>query len=96
MLDSLAEGQLFIDQQRTQLMHTIERVQKETDLKFRRIMVIETQIAGVKQEIDLLRVKRIKDETRFKEESAAQLARIARAERGVEEMRNKVAKLEAL
>jgi hypothetical protein len=44
-------------------------------------MVIESQIGGVKQELDLIKVKRVKDDSALKEERAEFNRRIKKAER---------------
>lgn len=44
--------------------------QREADVKFKRFMVMESSINGLKQEIDLVRVKRLKDSQVAKEERA--------------------------
>ena len=40
---------------------TLDKAEKEADVKFKRLMVMESSINGLKQEIDLVRVKRLKD-----------------------------------
>lgn len=53
-------------------------------------MVIESQIGGVKQELDLIKVKRVKDDQALKEERAEFNRRIKKAERVANEGRDLV------
>ena len=40
----------------------MDRVVKETEGKFRRVLTLDAQIGSLKQELDLLRLKRMKDD----------------------------------
>ena len=68
-------------------------MQKEIDTKFKRVMIIESQISNVKQEIELLRMKRLKDENCAKEDKNEMKARLVKAEKGVEVVWEKMHKL---
>ena len=74
-------------------MQTFERVQKETDNKFRRVMVIESQLAGVKLEVELLRLKKVKEETKGNGDSSTLLSRIVKSEKLIEKTRENLKKL---
>ena len=40
----------------------MDRVVKETEGKFRRVLTLDAQIGSLKQELDLIRLKRMKDD----------------------------------
>lgn len=82
--DSIAESEKTLVAQKEQLIKTFERVQRETDAKFKRVKVIESQIQGLKQEIDVVRVKRVKDEGRYQQTFSEIKGKLTTVEKAIE------------
>ena len=61
IINQITDSEKQIASQRASLKLTLDKAEKEADVKFKRLMVMESSINGLKQEIDLVRVKRLKD-----------------------------------
>ena len=61
IINQITESEKQISAQRASLKQTLDKAEKEADVKFKRLMVMESSINGLKQEIDLVKVKRLKD-----------------------------------
>ncbi|TNV85255.1 hypothetical protein FGO68_gene16921 [Halteria grandinella] len=88
--ETMADTERMLHDNKTQLIRTFEKVQKETDAKFKRLMIIESQISGVKQEIDVMKVKRLKDESKQNEINNTVKVNLQRVERALEEAKESI------
>jgi hypothetical protein len=81
VFESIKESEKLLAAQKAQLFASLDKVQKETDTKFKRVMIIENQVSCVKQEIDLMRLKKGKDDAKIRTQLASQVDRLAKNER---------------
>lgn len=68
----------------------LEKAEKKADAKFKRLTVMESSINGVKQEIDLIRINRLKEAQVMKEEKSQMMSKITKNERLIEDLEFKV------
>ena len=84
------EAEERVGKVRGEVAAVMDRVVKETEGKFRRVLTLDAQVGSLKQEHELLRLRRMKDDQVMQEERAKLERRLVKAERSLEESREKL------
>ena len=79
------EAEERVGKVRGEVAAVMDRVVKETEGKFRRVLTLDAQVGSLKQEQELLRLRRMKDDQVMQEERAKLERRLVKAERSLEE-----------